>query len=319
MFSKIEEYLHGGNFDVVQCEYVEMAHMLPDLRHVPSLFTHHEVLSLASERSMRGAAGFVDWARAAYDRNLFLSYESRVCHRFRKVVTLSSVDGEYLKSYDPSLDVVTIPSGIDTTFFTPDPATRGKEKPTIVFVGYYLHPPNLDAAIFLAKEIFPLVRQVVPEARCYLVGKEPTEEVLELSRLDDHILVTGFVPDLRPLLREAAVVAIPVRRGAGLRGKFLEAWAMGKAVVATSIAAQGFDAKDGVHYLEADRAEGFAERVTELLKDKERRLGLGDAGRALVVEATRVARDVEPRAEEGLRGHGGVDPRARCALHRRQR
>ncbi|MFO0985213.1 MAG: glycosyltransferase family 4 protein [Planctomycetota bacterium] len=284
MYAKIDEYVHGGNFDVIQCEYLEMAHMLPDLSRFPSIFTHHEVLSLASDRAMRGAATLGEWLGPAYDRMLYLAYERKVCRRFRKVVTLSSVDGDYLKSYDRTLDVVTVPSGVNTEWFTPDPTARAHEQPHIVFVGYYLHPPNVDAATFLAREIFPIVRQTVPEARCYLVGKEPTEEVLELARLDSHVIVTGFVPDLRPVLRDAAVVAIPIRKGAGLRGKFLEGWAMAKPVVATTVAAEGFDARDGVHYLQADRAEGFAERIIELLKDKERRARLGDAGRALVTE-----------------------------------
>jgi glycosyltransferase involved in cell wall biosynthesis len=284
MFKKLDQYLKGGDFDVIQCEYFEMAHMLPDLSHFPSVFTHHEVLSLASARAMQEAPSFSAWVRPALEHMTYLDYERRVCRRFRKVVTLSSVDGDYLKSYDRELDVVNIPSGVRLEEFAPPPDMHASEKPNVVFVGYYLHPPNLDAAIFLARDIFPLVRKIVPEARCYLIGKEPTQEILELSRRDSHVIVTGFVPDLRPLMSEAAVVAIPIRQGAGLRGKFLEAWAMGKAVVATSVAAQGFDAKDGVHYLQEDRAEGFAERITELLKDPERRQRLGEAGRKLVTE-----------------------------------
>ncbi|MEW6746553.1 MAG: glycosyltransferase [Planctomycetota bacterium] len=281
MFERIRDYLEGGDFDIFQCEYLEMAHMLPDLRRLPSVFTHHEVLSLAMRRSVDQAPRKLEVLRCLYEAMLYLRYELKVCRRFRRIVALSNIDAEFLRSYVTDLPVHAIPSGVRLE--DGDGGARGiVEEPIVVFVGYYLHPPNVEAALFLAREIFPRVREVMPSARCYLAGRCPTAEVQRLARDDPAVVVTGFVDDLARLLARASVVAIPIRTGAGLRGKFLEAWAHRKAVVATSVAAQGFEATPGQHFLVADNREDFANAIVSLLKDAHRRRELGEAGRALV-------------------------------------
>ena len=283
MHAKIEEHLGSGRYDVFQCEYLEMAHMLPDLSGVPSLFTHHEVLSFAERRNAETVDGFFEKLRRQREAMLYLRYELDVCRRFGRVVTLSNTDSEFLASYDPSLPLVNIPSGVDTRDLGPWSQYADAEEPFVLFVGYYLHPPNVDAATWLAREIFPHVKATVPNARCVLVGRSPTPQILALAD-DDAIEVTGFVDDLRALVAKAAVVAIPIRQGAGLRGKVLEAWSMAKAVVSTSVAAEGFEAKSGEQFLIADEPEEFAAAISTLLEDEALRRRVGDAGRALVEE-----------------------------------
>jgi len=282
MLERIDAYIREGDFDILQCEYVEMAHMLPDLSRIPSVFTHHEVMSLACKRARTQASTIGAKFRLLRESLQYLGYEFELCRRFRAVVTLSQFDQDYLQSYAPDLPVRTIPSGIDLEELGDWKEAREHEGPTVVFVGYFKHPPNIDAGLFLAKDVFPLVRREVPDARCLLVGRAPTDELRALESEDSGVVVTGFVEDLAPYVNEAAVFAVPIRNGAGLRGKLLEGWARGKAVVATSVAVQGFAATAGEHYVEADDAASFAAGIVEMIRDREARRRMGDNGRELV-------------------------------------
>lgn len=272
----VQAQLADGDYDVVQVEYVEMAHLAsPHVAGVPSIYTCHEPLHVAVRGSRARLAAWFDRARAAW-------HEARVTAAFSRVVTLTDVDRASLERLVPGLRAHTIPSGIDAEqwFVPPD---EPPEPDTIAFVGYFRHEPNVDAARWLVEAILPAVRRVRPEAKVWLIGRDPPPEVAGLGRVPG-VEVTGFVPDLLAWLRRAAVVAVPVRLGGGLRGKLLEAWAAGRAVVATSIGAAGGAATDGEHLLVADDAAAFADAVVKVLGDPDLRRRLGTAGRRLVVE-----------------------------------
>jgi glycosyltransferase involved in cell wall biosynthesis len=145
------------------------------------------------------------------------------------------------------------------------------------------HPPNADAAIFFAREVLPRIRAEVSDAAFEVVGREPTSEVLALAGLPG-VRVTGEVPDVRPLLAAASAVVAPLRFGSGARQKILEAWAMEKSVVATTVGAEGLGGRDGEHLLIADGAEPLARSVVRVLREAGLRDGLRGQGRRLVIE-----------------------------------
>src|SRR5581483_1620074 len=148
----------------------------------------------------------------------------------------------------------------------------------LVFVGHFGHPPNVDAAHVLAHDVLPRLGRSV---RLRLVGREPTSDVVALAR-PGAVEVTGAVADVRPHLAGASVFAAPVRFGTGMRGKVLEALAMGTPVVTTSVGAEGLGATPGRHLLVADGADDFAAAVRRVLDDASLAASLGAAGRALV-------------------------------------
>lgn len=279
MFRAVRRLLDSTDFDLVQVEYAEMAYLAHGLvRDLPSVYTVHEPLSLFHRRRLELARGWnkvregMGWARN-------LVSEMRAMSSFRHLITLSHADEEYLRAYGPGPEITSIPSGVDITRFRPRPEIE--ERPIVTFVGFFGHEPNVDAATWLAREIFPLVRARVPEAVLRLVGKEPTSEVCSLAG-EPGVEVTGFVPDIHTCIAESAAIAVPIRLGAGLRGKILEAWASGKAVVTTRRAAEGFDFEPGRHALVADDPGGFAEHLVSCLKRPELRARLGHEARALV-------------------------------------
>ena len=150
-------------------------------------------------------------------------------------------------------------------------------------MGNFTHPPNVDAALWLGREIMPRVRARCPSARLTIVGIFPTPEVRALA--GDGLTVTGPVPDIAPYFERAAVVLAPVRTGGGMRTKVLQAMAYGKPVVTTTRGAEGLSV-DGAHLpvVMAEDAEGIARAAADLLADDGQRCALGKAARAYVAE-----------------------------------
>jgi glycosyltransferase involved in cell wall biosynthesis len=173
-----------------------------------------------------------------------------------------------------------IPTGVDLEYFRPEP---GNEQPyTLVFTGAMDWLANQDAICYFVDEILPLVREQVPETDLWVVGRNPSERVRSLAEKKNGITVTGEVEDVRPYVRDAAVYIVPLRVGGGTRLKIFEAMAMGKAVVSTSIGAEGLPVRDGENILLADERQDFAQKIVNLLRDPATRNRLGQAGRRLV-------------------------------------
>jgi len=142
--------------------------------------------------------------------------------------------------------------------------------------------PNLDAALFLVDEVLPLVRETHPDARVTIVGRSDPAELKQVQR--PNVEATGEVPDVRPYLERAAVVAVPIRAGSGTRFKVVEGLAVGAPMVSTIVGCEGIGVEDGEHLLVADTAEDFADAIVRLFDDTDLGRTLGDAGRQFVVD-----------------------------------
>jgi glycosyltransferase involved in cell wall biosynthesis len=158
------------------------------------------------------------------------------------------------------------------------------ENPTeLVFTGSMDWYPNEDGILHFINYVLPLIRRKVPDASLTVVGRNPTNRIIAAAS-DAVVTVTGTVPDVRPYMSRSAVYVVPLRVGGGTRMKIFEAIAMGKAVVSTTVGAEGLPLIDGRHYLKADSPKHFAEAVLGLLEDPAKRKSLGDAGREHVVQ-----------------------------------
>ncbi len=181
--------------------------------------------------------------------------------------------------------VLGVPNGVDTAFFSPEHAAVSPYDgagPVLAFTGHMDYPPNIDAALWLAHEILPLVRRTVPAARLAIVGANPAREVQALASRPE-ILVTGRVPDVRPYVRHATVCVAPLRIARGIQNKVLEAMAMGRPTVVTTAALTGIAAEPGRDVLLADTPRGIADAVLQAL-DPAHALALGAQARRFVVE-----------------------------------
>jgi glycosyltransferase involved in cell wall biosynthesis len=196
---------------------------------------------------------------------------------------MSEIDGEFIRQlYCADTPVAIVQNGVDTEYYLPD--VQSAVCPTeLVFVGTMNYPPNDEAALYFCGEIFPLILDGNPSVTFSIVGKDPSIEVLRLARRK-NISVTGFVPDSRPYMAAASVVTVPLLSGSGTRLKILEAMAMGKAIVSTSIGAEGIEYNDGKDILIADTEQAFAEKVLYLLSYPAIALEIGENARRLVEE-----------------------------------
>ncbi len=197
---------------------------------------------------------------------------------YRRVIVVSEADRDELLSLNPSLPVEIVPNGIDLDFF--QPASAPREPHTLLFTGNYEYAPNLDAALRLARAIFPCVQQRIPDAKLWIVGNAPPPELQALA--SDAITVTGQVPDLRDYLSRATVFVCPLRLGAGIKNKLLEALVMGCPVIATPLSADGIAVRDGQDALIAETDPQIADAVLRLFADPALRDQLGANGRRLI-------------------------------------
>jgi len=270
MHAAVRRMLEGTDHDLVQVEYVEMAHLVSgEPRVAPRLYVCHESLAVATARESPG------WFKELQAHR----YEQRLLGAFDRVAALSAADAVALRPAGPAVEVV--PSGIDVGAWTVQDAEQ--EMATIAFVGYFKHAPNVDAAHWLVRDILPLVREQIPAARVRLIGRDAPASVAALAE-NGSVECVGFVPDLAAALAAATVVALPLRSGGGLRGKMLEAWAAARAVVATPVACEGLAARDGEHCLTAADTAEFAASLVRCLTDPELRCRLAAAGLELVRE-----------------------------------
>jgi len=277
----VRRVLEGCDYDVVQVEYVEMAHLVAkEPRLQRRIYVCHESLTVEAQR--RGAGEVEIAAAARFERSLLRAFD--------RTVALSDVDATMLRALLPAHRVDVAPSGTMLPEL-PESVERASA-PTITFVGYFKHAPNVDAAMWLAEDILPRVRKQVADAKLRLVGRNAPAAVADLAQ-DGVVEVAGYVEDLQQELADATVVALPLRTGGGLRGKLLEAWAAGRPVVATPVACEGLDAEGGVHCLIAEDAQAFADSIVALLRDEELRLHMGASGRLLARQRYSVSASVD--------------------------
>ena len=227
-------------------------------------------------------------------------YEATVCRTFDRVIAVSEADKEALSKLVPGLKVKVVPNGVDVDFyanFTPKaPPIDGWSPYALVFTGKMDFRPNVDAALWFAGEILPRVREKFPQARFYVVGRNPHPRLKTLLGRED-VVITGYVEDIRPYIAFASIFVVPVRMGGGTRLKILEAMAMKKAVVSTTIGAEGYPFRHGLHLLLADEPEAFAGAICRLLSNEEERAKLGEEAFKLVNEKYRWERIIKALKE----------------------
>jgi glycosyltransferase involved in cell wall biosynthesis len=181
----------------------------------------------------------------------------------------------------PRSHIVVLPNGVDLEYFTPDDMPRQPD--TLVFSGKMSYHANITAALYLATEVMPLVWAQQPDVRLIITGSRPSASVRQLAETHrSRIKVTGFVPDLRVPLRKASVAVAPLRYGAGIQNKVLEAMACATPVVASPLAVSALQTRDGADCIVADTPQAFAESILHLLDDDGLRERIGLAGRRYV-------------------------------------
>ena len=265
---------------IVQLEFTSMAQYAPLAREVGAFVvcTAIELAFRTQVRRARMQRGLALRGRRWLGALSLWLYELRALRRCDLVITHSAEDAAALRRWLPRLPITYMPSGIDLVDWPIcfDPHAQDE----VLFVGNYLHPPNVEGALWLAREVWPLVRRRHPNARLTLAGRAPPPAIQALAAAD--VRVPGMVDDLRPLYARSSLVAAPIFWGSGVRIKLLEALACGLPVVTTALAAEGIDLRQGAGALFAEQPADFAAAIVRLLNNPALRARVGAAGRAVV-------------------------------------
>ncbi len=295
----MRQLLSETRFDVVLCDFIYPAGILDwGLDSAKVLFAHNVEALIWKRFSQVSANPF--WKLAGYLEYRALSRaERKYAALADHLLTVSEPDRAFFARYiDPSR-ISAIPTGVDLDYFHPSPAAEAPG--TMVFTGSMDWMPNEDGVLWFAREVLPRIRGKVPGATLAIVGRNPSSNIRSLAAADTGVQVTGRVDDIRPYLGRGSVYVVPLRSGSGTRLKIFEAMAAGKAVVSTSLGAEGLPVVHGVHVLLADDAATFAEHTARLLREPSERNRLSSSARTLV-ESQFGWEAVAARFEESLYG-----------------
>jgi polysaccharide biosynthesis protein PslH len=277
--SHISLLLRKNQFDVVHVEGYYLMQHLPSKLDVPVLLVEHNIECLLNLQRFMLALNQEDksyyWKEYIYT----LKWETIFWKRATICITLTNDDKISMTQLVPDLDIRMIPDGTDHQKIINYTASLSNgidsyfanaKYPSILFVANFAYEPNVDAALHFSKIIFPLILKDVPNAKLFLVGNAPPAEIRSLT-INKQIEVTGFVNSLVPYYEAANVVICPLRIGGGIKVKILEALNAGKAIVSTSIGAQGLDLRTYQPLAIADEASDFAKKVVKFLLDTSER------------------------------------------------
>lgn len=274
----VRHELAAASYDIV---HAHCLHTAQYWRHFGTCARYFDCQNINSELWRRYSEATSSAFRSAFtarQARLLDVFEPEIHKIFDVTTFCSKNDYAYARRNAPNATLAVVANGVDSAEYLPsaDPI----EPYSIVLTASMDAAQNTDAAIYLARDVFPQIRARQPNAKLYLVGRNPPVELQKFA--SDHLVITGTVPDVRSYIARAHVYVAPIRIGGGTRLKLLEAMAMKKAIVTTTVGAEGIEYQPDVHMLIGDDVEAFADNVNRLFEDEPLRRRLGEHGRALV-------------------------------------
>ncbi|CAN5608371.1 glycosyltransferase family 4 protein [soil metagenome] len=273
---RLHQLLRTRDFDLVHLDSLDLSGYLPlPPESPPVVCAHHNVESILLRRRADSHSSALVRGYFRLQARLLEREERRWASAVALNTAVSPGDRDELLRIAPLARCIVVPNGVDTDYFAPARRTAGEG---IVFVGGYGWHPNRDALEYFCTSILPLLRSKGCDAPVRWAGRAPDQVRREYADRYD-IELTGYLPDIRPMVQEAHCFVAPLRIGGGTRLKILDAWAMGKAVVSTSIGCEGLAIRDGENIIVRDTPESFAQAVCTVLQDGPLRTRLGAAAR----------------------------------------
>lgn len=274
---RIREVVSEHRVDVVHYDTIALARFMNSAPGVPSVLTHHNIES----QLMARRAAVERWPASAYlamQTRKLVAYEKSMSPRFDVNVMMSELDAHALRQIAPGVETAVVPNGVDVSYFSPG---GEPEEAAMIYTGGMNMFANRDAVMHFVDKVWPAVQAARPDARFDIVGQDPPAELLQRAQRDPGLRIHGYVDDIRPLVRKAAVYVVPIRVGGGTRLKVLDALGQGKAIVSTSVGCEGIQVTDRKDILIEDAPDAFARQVVALLSDPARRRELGAEARDL--------------------------------------
>lgn len=273
--------LQSENIDVAVCDFLSASLNFPASLVVPTVLFQHNVETSLWQRLASTESNPVKRLAFKIEARKMQKYETSALARFHHVIAVSDYDRQQMLAMDPTCSITVVPTGVDTEKYRVAPPSSANP-PRIVFLGSMDWEPNIDAVSYFCRDIFPRILGTFPKAIFQIVGRNPHSSVKQLASAS--VQVTGTVPSVTEYLRDATVVVVPLRAGGGTRLKIFEAMATGKAVISTTIGAEGLAVQSGRDLILADDANAFAEATNLVLGDEHLRLRYEQAAAKLAAQ-----------------------------------
>ncbi len=281
MGKTVKALLKEHKFDAVHVDHLHMAHYIKFFKDTPRMLDEHNVEYKILERCEEVEKSPLK-RHAYHDQAVKMwAFEAEMAQRFQCVFACSEDDRLLLNRITSGLiPIHVIPNGVDTEFFQSKKTDEMED--ALVFTGSMDWLPNDDGITWFCKEILPLVWQTKKDIKLYVVGKNPSAAVKELAAQDKRVIITGRVDDVRSYIERSKIFIVPLRIGGGTRLKILEAMSMQKAVVSTTIGAEGIKYNKDVDIALADSPAQFAQTIIDLIDNAQKIKSMGMEGRRLV-------------------------------------
>jgi sugar transferase (PEP-CTERM/EpsH1 system associated) len=279
---RLHALLKQETYDVILCDFMAAAGVIPWNWATPKVLFTHNVEATIWRRHYQVAANPLWKAISWLEWRRMDAAERRYLRLADQVLTVSEADRDAFSPFVEPGKLTVIPTGVDVDYFQPMLVEEAAN--SLVFIGSMDWLPNEDAILYFVDSILPLIKQQCPEVSLEVVGRNPSRKLQALVEREKSIRLTGRVEDVRPFVARGSICIVPLRIGGGTRLKIFEAMAMSKAVVSTSVGAEGLPVRTGKNILLADTSHDFACCVVSLLRDPNARKRLGESARLLLQE-----------------------------------
>jgi len=278
---RISQIMQENRIDLVHFDLMHLAPYLECIGDTPSVLVNHNVESLRLERLAQVQKSFAARTYLNLQQSKMRRLERDLCRRFTQLITVSETDAEILEATCNVKNIEEIPNGVDADFFH---VAGGKPEPdSLVWTGGMGSPYNRDAVDYFLEDIFPKIYVRRPQIKVTIVGDSPSPALQQYqARHPQNIFIAGYVDDVRPYMQRASIFIAPMRCGSGTKIKVINAMAMGKAIVPSSVGAEGIKVESGKDLIITDAPQEFADQVLRLLKDPARLRQMGENARQVV-------------------------------------
>ena len=273
----IKTFLLANSVDVIHTQHLRMAQFTEDV-DLPKILDLPDAFSLYWKRRIENQSNpLVKFFEKIEFKRLF-NFEGEIVKHFNLGLVCSKEDLTYMNREHGSSNVHLLRNGVDLETFKSEGHDYSNNR-TLLFTGNMDYAPNVDAVAYFVKDIFKLILDQFPDVKFVIAGQRPVKQVLDLK--SKHVEITGFIPDLKVMYQQASIVVSPLRFGAGTQNKVLEAMAMGIPVVSGKVGFEGLEIQNGEGVFLETSAQGFANKVIELLRSENLRKESGEKGIAV--------------------------------------
>ena len=279
--AKIKKLIAENRIDLVHVDILSLALYFKDVGNIPKILVNHNVESLRVHRWMKVEKNIFLKLFLFYQYLKLYHFEKFICPQFERCIAVSEQDQKILEEMCEPNNFEVLPNGVDIQYFSPQDNIK-IIKNSLIWVGGMRYAYSADAVDYFLDEILPLIRIKISDIQVSFIGGSPTSKLIKNAKENPNIKVPGYVDDVRTYIQQSSVFIAPIRSGSGTKLKVLNAMALEKAVVTTSIGAEGIKVKPGEDIIIADTAQEFAQKTIDLLQHPEEANKMGKKGRKVI-------------------------------------